>query len=121
MRRQFLRYGAVGTVGTALQYAMLIALVQWAGTPPLAASTGGAVAGALANYLLNHRWTFASARAHQQSLPRFAAVALAGIALNAIVLATMLHFLGGHYLVAQLIATGVVLFAGFLANRAWTF
>jgi putative flippase GtrA len=33
----------------------------------------------------------------------------------------MLHFLVGHYLVAQLIATGVVLFAGFLANRAWTF
>jgi putative flippase GtrA len=26
-----------------------------------------------------------------------------------------------HYLVAQVVATGVVLVAGFLANRRWTF
>jgi putative flippase GtrA len=119
--RQFLRYGVVGAVGTALQYAILVALVQFTRTPAVAASTAGAIAGALANYVLNHRWTFVSGRTHNHALPRFAAVALAGIALNGIVMASMLNLVGVHYLLAQIIATGVVLVAGFLANRAWTF
>jgi putative flippase GtrA len=121
MMPQFLRYGIVGAVGTALQYAILVSLVQFTQTPAVAASTAGAIAGALVNYVLNHRWTFASSRTHEHALPRFAAVALAGIALNAIVMAEMLNFFGVHYLVAQIVATGVVLVAGFLANRAWTF
>jgi len=121
MLPQFLRYGTAGAVGTALQYAILVSLVQLTRTPAVAASTAGAVAGALVNYVLNHRWTFASTRTHDHALPRFAAVALAGIALNAIVMLTMLKLFGVHYLLAQAVATGVVVVAGFLANRAWTF
>jgi putative flippase GtrA len=118
---QFLRYALVGAVGTALQYAILVLLVQLALAPVLAASTAGAIAGALVNYQLNRRWTFDSARAHQQALPRFATIALAGIALNAIVMATMFGYLGANYILAQFVATGAVLAAGFFANRTWTF
>jgi putative flippase GtrA len=121
MTPQFLRYAAAGAVGTALQYALLVALVQFAQAPAVAASTVGAVAGAVVNYALNHRWTFASTRGHGQALPRFAAVALAGILVNAIVMAATIQLVGAHYLAAQVVATGVVLVAGYLANRAWTF
>jgi putative flippase GtrA len=119
--RQFIRYSLVGAVGTAVQYAILVWLVQSATTSALTASTAGAIAGALVNYYLNRRWTFGSSRAHEQALPRFAAIALAGIGLNAIVMAGMFTYLGAHYLLAQVVATGVVLAAGFLANRKWTF
>jgi len=121
MTPQFLRYGVAGAVGTALHYATLVALVQYAQAHAVAASTAGAIAGALVNYALNHRYTFASTRTHDKALPRFAAVALAGIAINAVVMAAMLNLVGAHYLAAQLVATGVVLVAGYLANRAWTF
>jgi putative flippase GtrA len=121
VRRQFLRYGIAGAAGTALQYAVLVSLVQCTQTPAVAASTAGAVAGALVNYLLNHRWAFVSTRSHDHALPRFATVALAGIALNAIVMATMFKLVGVHYVLAQLAATSVVMVVGFLANRAWTF
>ena len=87
----------------------------------IAASTIGAIAGALVNYALNHRYTFASRSAHGRALPRFALVAIAGVALNALVLAAMLALAGAHYLVAQVVATGAVLAAGYFANRAWTF
>ena len=87
----------------------------------VAASTAGAIVGAAVNYLLNHRFTFASSAAHGRALPRFAAVAAGGIALNALVLAGMLALVGPHYLVAQVVATLAVLVAGYLANRAWTF
>jgi putative flippase GtrA len=121
MAPQFLRYAGAGVAGTAMQYAVLIVLVQLAGLGAVAASTLGAVAGALVNYRLNHQLTFASDKTHGHALPRFALVAVAGIALNAIVLAAMLAFVTPHYLVAQVAATGAVLVAGFLANRTWTF
>jgi putative flippase GtrA len=118
---QFLRYAGAGAAGTALQYAVLVVLVQFAGVGAVVASTIGAIAGALVNYGLNHQFTFASDKTHGRALPRFALVAIAGIALNAIVVAAMLAFATSHYLVAQVTATGAVLVAGFLVNRAWTF
>ena len=121
MAPQFVRYAGAGAVGTAFHYTVLIGLVQLAHTGAVAASTAGAIVGALVNYALNHRFTFASDRVHGHALPRFAAVALAGIALNAIVMAAVLAVAGPHYLVAQVVATGAVLAAGFLANRKWTF
>lgn len=118
---QFFLYGAAGAIGTAVHFAILAALVQFADTGAVAASTAGAIAGAIINYTLNHRFTFASRRTHRMALPRFLAVAAAGILLNAAVLAAMLAFVRPHYLVAQVVATGAVLVAGFLANRRWTF
>ena len=118
---QFLRYAGAGAVGTGVQYALLIALVQLAHVGAVAASTVGAVAGAVVNYVLNHRYTFASARAHRIALPRFALVSALGVALNGLVLAATLALLDPPYLLAQLVATAAVLAAGYLANRAWTF
>ena len=118
---QFVRYGGAGAVGTAAHFATLAALVQFAGAVPVSASTAGAVVGAVINYALNYRFTFASRRAHHIALPRFGAIAAAGVVLNAAVLSAMLAFFRTHYLVAQVVATGAVLIAGFLANRKWTF
>ena len=106
---QFIRYGGAGAIGTAAHFATLAALVEFAGTGPIGASTLGAIV------------TFASRRAHYVALPRFGAVAAAGIVLNAAVLSAMLAFVQPHYLLAQVVATGAVLIAGFLANRKWTF
>lgn len=121
MAPQFFRYAGAGAVGTGAQYAVLIALVQLAGAEAVASSTAGALAGALVNYALNRRYTFASRRAHRAALPRFFAVASVGVLLNAAVMAAILAVVPAHYLVAQVAATGVVLVAGFIANRRWTF
>ncbi len=118
---QFLRYASAGALGTGVHYAVLIALVQFASVAVVIASTSGAIAGAIVNYVLNHRYTFASRRPHRSALPRFATVSALGILLNAIVVAAMLALVGPHYLVAQVVATGTVLAAGYLANRVWTF
>ena len=121
MLPEFVRYAGAGAIGTAAHYALLFALVQFARTDAVTASTAGAILGALVNYGLNHRFTFASGRAHHVSLPRYTAVALGGIVLNGLVLAAVLAVTGLHYLVAQLTATGVVFVAGYLVNRRWTF
>jgi putative flippase GtrA len=117
----FLRYAGVGAIGTGAHFAVLVALVQFAGVGAVAASTAGATVGAIVNYALNYRYTFASRRSHAVALPLFLAVAGAGVLLNAAVLAAMLAFTHAHYLVAQVVATCAVLAAGFAANRKWTF
>jgi len=121
MAPQFLRYAGAGATGTLVHYAVLVALVELAGAGPVPASTAGAVAGACVNYGLNHRFTFASSKSHRHALPRFAAIALAGVVVNAMVLAALLSLPGMNYVVAQLAATAAVLVGGYLMNRAWTF
>jgi putative flippase GtrA len=118
---QFIRYAGAGAFGTAAQYVILVALVQTGTTGAVVATTAGAIVGAAINYALNHRVTFASGVPHTRALPRFAAIATIGIALNSLVVAIMLALIGPHYLVAQIVATLAVLAAGYLANRAWTF
>ena len=118
---EFVRYGGAGAVGTAAHFGILGALVRFMDAGAVAASTAGAIVGAIINYALNYRYTFASDRAHRVALPRFLVIAGASIVLNAAVLAALLALVPVHYLVAQVLATGTVLVAGFLANRAWTF
>lgn len=96
--------------------------VQWLDWPLLAASSAGAILGALVNYALNYSFTFASDRPHRQAMPRFTAIAIAGILINAAVVAVLSAAASpAHYLVIQAIATVAVLVFGFLANRRFTF
>lgn len=118
--RQFLFFCVIGATGTALHYALLIALVQgWAVHAGLAAALGATV-GALTNYTLNYYFNFRSSRGHSEALPRFLAMAAIGILLNGAIVSG-LSKLGVHYLLAQLLATTIILSINFLASRAWIF
>ncbi|MBN2885132.1 MAG: GtrA family protein [Chromatiaceae bacterium] len=117
---QLLRFGLVGALATALHYVLLIALVQLAGWSALAASSLGFSLSALLNYALNRRFTFRSRRAHGEALPRFALVAASGLALNALLLAALIE-VGAHYLIAQVLATALVLLWNFSLNHRWSF
>jgi len=119
--QQFARYAAVGAVGTLVHYAVLVALVQPRAADPVVASTIGFGGGAVVNYLLNYYLTFRSRAPHREALAKFMTVALLGLAVNGAVMALLAGALALHYLVAQVVATGVVLASGFLANRWWTF
>jgi putative flippase GtrA len=118
---QFIRFAIVGGVVTAIQYAILIALVQGAIAGAVAASSVGFAVSALANYALNRRFTFRSSQAHAEALPKFAIVALLGLAVNASLIWLFHIPVGLHYLLAQVLATGGTLLWNFTLNRIWTF
>ena len=118
---KFIHFAAVGGLGTAAHYLVLGALVELAGTPVLAATTAGAVAGAVVNYVLNRRVTFTSDASHAVALPKFLMVATAGAGLNWVMVALLLHGAGIHYVIAQLAATATVLLLTFAGNHLWTF
>lgn len=120
MARQFVRFAAVGVAATSVHYAILIALKEWAGTGPVLATTAGYAVGAVVSYTLNRRFTFEVRPAYGAGLVKFLGVIFVGALINALIVA-LLVAAGAHYLVAQVIATGLVLIWNFLVSRALVF
>jgi len=117
----FGRYFVVGAAATAVHYALLVSLVELAGSAAAPSAAIGAICGALVAYAGNRRFTFAGRSPHFRSLPRFLAVAAFGAAANAAIVWSGTEVAGMHYLAAQAVATLFVLWSGFMLNRRWSF
>lgn len=119
--RQFVRFAGVGSVSAIAHYGLLILLVQLVGVDAVLASAAGALLGAVVNYSLNYRFTFRSSKQHQESGLKFVVVAVIGLGLNTLFMWIGVNLLAAHYLLVQLITTGLVLIWSFVGNRWWTF
>jgi putative flippase GtrA len=119
---QFFWYLVAGGIATAVHYAVLIALVESSSLAAAPSAAIGALCGAGVSYWLNRRMTFAgSSTKHVEALPRFMAIGLLGACLNGVLVWMGVHTLAWHYLVAQALATVLVLGLTFRLNRLWTF
>lgn len=119
--RQFARFLIVGCGSAIGHYGLLIALVQVAGVAPVPASAAGALLGAVINYVLNYHFTFRSEAQHRVALVKFACVALVGLSLNTLFMWIGIELFHLHYLVSQILTTGLVVIWSFSGNRFWTF
>ena len=126
---RFSRFLAVGAVGTLLDFSLLT-LLKLAGLPTLLANSLSFTAGLVNNFTWNRLWTFGDAIQPdwRRQLVQFTAVSLVGLALNNLIVLslegifdTMLGQPDWGYLPAKVIATGVVVFWNYFANRMWTF
>ena len=117
---QFTKFAAAGGAGTALHYVILIVLVSRFHVPAAYAAFAAATAGACVVYLINQRYTFDSQRSHTQTLPRFALMAAVGAVLNGMVVG-VLSVAGLYFLLAQMIATVVILVINFIVSKIWIF
>ena len=121
MKNQFLRFALVGTAATITTYAILIVGVEGLHINAVVASVTGYMLGIGVNYILNYRYTFGSDQHHHVVIPKFLAVMVVGMVINAAVMYTGTYWLGFHYMLAQLAAVVVVLMLSFTANRFWAF
>ena len=126
---RFSRFLAVGAVGTLLDFSLLT-LLKLAGLPTLLANSLSFTAGLLNNFTLNRQWTFNQGPQSDwyKQFAQFTLVSLFGLALNNIIVLSLESVLGNilgqpewGYLPAKVIATGVVMFWNYFANRVWTF
>jgi putative flippase GtrA len=121
LKNQFLRFTLVGTVATVTTYAVLIVGVEGLHINAVMASVAGYVLGIVVNYILNYRYTFGSDQRHHVVIPKFLAVMVVGMFMNAAVMFAGINWLDLHYMLAQLVAVAVVLMLSFTANRLWAF
>ena len=117
---QFARFCLVGSVGTAVHYSALVAIVHLLGMPMIG-SIVGFVLGAMVNYVLNYRYTFKSVQRYPVTLAKFFTTACVGLVLNTLVMGLLTGLLGVHYFVSQLLATAGVVLWNFTVNLRWTF
>ena len=119
---QFVMFSLVGGVSTVCHFLVLWIMHEQIGFSVLSATTLGFGTGALVNYLLNRRITFARSNVGHDAIPRFLAVVVAGMTLNASLMSVLGVLVPGlYYLLRQCIATSVTLLFNFALNRSWTF
>jgi putative flippase GtrA len=121
MADEFSRFFLVGCLAALGHYSTLTGLRELLGVPVVLSSAVGFVIGAAISYTLNYRFTFRSAKPHREAVAKFLTVALSGLCLNTAIMWSLADQLGMFYLAAQAVATALVLFWNFLANRLWTF
>jgi putative flippase GtrA len=119
--QQFFLFSGIGAIGTAAHYSLLIFLVQAVHFNPVPATTAGFALGALINYILNYRITFNSSKRHREALIKFLSVALVGALINGVLMNAGMELFDLHYVIIQMLATGVVVTFNFIANKYWTF
>lgn len=126
---RFSRFLSVGAVGTVLDFSLLT-LFNLAGVSLLFANSLSFLVGLANNFTWNRLWTFGDSVQvdWRAQLAKFTTVSLIGLALSNVILLSLESQLGimlGHpawgYLPAKVIATAVVLFWNYFANRIWTF
>ena len=116
------RYTATGGVATTSHYLLTGALIELREWTPGPASVIGAALGAIVSFGLNHTWTFAGHGVpYRQTGVRFLSVSVVGALLHGLLVWGATLLLGTHWLVAQAAATFIVLLAGYIANRDWSF
>jgi putative flippase GtrA len=125
---RFVRFGLVGTLGTAVDFLVLNALILGLAAPKFWANTCSFSAAALSNFVWNRLWTYPESRLRPagRQLAQFLAVSIVGYAINQALFLSLdrwvFHGWGTlGYNVAKAVAIVVVLFWNFIANRLWTY
>jgi putative flippase GtrA len=118
---QFTRYVFSGGAAVAMHLAVLVILIELAGSPPTLASLVGFACATLVNYALQHRFVFSRSRGHRAYFPRYLAVTLGTMTLNTLLFWTLSSGLGIYYLASQMITIGVIVPINFTINRSFTF
>ncbi len=131
--RQFIKFCLVGASSTVIDLGLLFFLTHTFNTPWAIAKIFSFSLGVTNGFFWNSRWTFNHI---EQIDPRaryakFCAVNIVGLLLSLTIMKTIfvLHFhmwqhqnpKGLILLVAQLVATPIVVFWNFFANKHWTF
>ena len=91
LAREFVRFAVVGAVATTIHAAVFALLVEATPLDPVVATAIAFVVAFAAGFALNRSWTFGSRADPIAQLPRYFAVQLVGLALNAAIMAFAVH------------------------------
>jgi len=143
---RFLKFCVVGMIGAVIDFGVLNLLIQLAHFPKVLANACSFTVAVISNFTWNRLWVYPETRGDplRKQFVQFTLVNAAGLALNVLIFYSTDRWLLGEagllagptemvaqgigmrhfdlaYNGAKVIATGVVLFWNFFANRFWTF
>jgi putative flippase GtrA len=97
-------------LATAVDFALMVLLVEVAGIRAETATLAGAALGGITNFMLGRTWVYRAvgARAPAEQAARYAAVSAASAGLNALGEHVALAWIAGHYAAARVVVSLVV-------------
>lgn len=87
----FVRFAVVGAIATAVHAAVFSVAIETTPLDPVAATTIAFAVAFAVGFALNRRWTFRSRADPMAQLPRYLVAQLAGLGLNAAIMAYAVH------------------------------
>lgn len=125
MPRQFIKFGIVGSINTAIDfviYFILTRFVEFFLDKPVRAKVIGFIAAAGFSYFANRYWTFAKKDSFSYSEAlKFYITASGGLLINASALYLLVHIIGLYDLIAFLGATITTVLWNFFVSKYWVF
>jgi putative flippase GtrA len=118
---EFLRFGLVGIVNTAVDFVVFVLLYRGTGLDPLLCNVVAFLVAVTNSYLLNHHWTF---RGSGSTLSFFAYVRFAALNAGGLVIGTLAILLLGRFMpleLAKLIAAGLTLIWNYTCSKLFVF
>lgn len=114
-----IRFGSLGSLGTVLNYTVLIVAAELLQLNEAVASSLGYFSGAALSFWLSHRFVFDSDSAVLGSSLRFLSItAFGGLLYVTVFTVCNLQF---HYIFAQIVATVFIFFVNFYLAKYWVF
>lgn len=118
---QFVKFGIVGVSNTVLSFGIYTLLLKVFGVWYIAASGIGFAVGAVNGFLLNRAWTFKGHQGDALTPVRWCVVQGCGLLANLGLVYVFVSDANLDKLLAQALATSIVVVLTFFANRTWTF
>lgn len=119
---QLCKFGLVGGSGYLINLAVFAVLSANFGLHHILAAIGAFCVAVASNFFWNRHWTFAAGDGHAGfQAARFFAVSIAALAINLVVLESLVGGTSLGDLPSQAIAVAVAMPFNFLGNKLWTF
>ena len=121
LAQEFVRFAVVGAVATTIHAAVFTLLVETTPLDPVVATVIAFFVAFVAGFALNRAWTFRSRADPIAQLPRYLAVQLVGLALNAAIMALAVHVQHWSPYIGLGLAIVLVPPVTFALARGWAF
>lgn len=118
---QFLKFGVVGVLATAIDFAVMILLTELAGLDPVVSAGISFTVSVVFNYLASMRFVFR----RREDLSRgaevtvFVILSLVGLAMNELLMWVGSTLLDLNYVLVKVVATAVVMLWNFFSRKRW--
>lgn len=119
--RQFIGYFINGLCATFVHYSILVTLVEFDLLIPDFATIIGFICGTITGFLLNRYLVFNHSQSNHIAFLKYLTVAITSMGLNSATMYLLMHYLGLHYMIAQVIATGSIIIWNFSCYKFWVF
>jgi putative flippase GtrA len=118
-----LRYLVASAFALAVDFGLYVALIRLADVNYLVAAPLGFACGLATIYLFSVRWVFSYRRVadRRAEFALFAAIGLAGMALNQVIIYVAVQWMPGAYEIAKLMSAGMVFCFNFASRKLLLF